>query len=89
MKTTEKNKIKEKRKDEDKLLKNSEKEKETKINILAEIFSPSKEIIGKIGANIAKITDKDIVECKNTWEAFQFGKLLLQKIFLFLGETWE
>ena len=87
LKTTEKNKIKEKRKDEDKLLKNSEKEKETKINILAEIFSPSKEIIGKIGANIAKITDKDIVECKNTWEAFQFGKLLLQKIFLFLGET--
>ena len=87
VKITEKNKIKEKRKDEDKLLKNAEKERESKINILGEIFSPFKETIKKIGTNITKFTDKDIVECKNTWEAFQFGKLLLQKIFLFLGEA--
>ena len=87
VKNAEKNKIKDKRKDEDKLLKNAEKEKETKINALGEIFSPYKENIRKIGGNITKFTDKDIVECKNTWEAFQFGKFLLTKIFLFLGEA--
>ena len=86
MKISEKNKIKEKRKDEDKLLKNYEKEKESKLNKFTEIFHPYKESIRKIGTNITKFNDKDIVDCKNTWENFTFGKFLLQKIFLFLGD---
>ena len=86
LKTVDKNKIKEKRKDEDKLLKISEKEKESKIYKLDEILHPSKELIRKVASGIAKFNDKDIVECKNTWENFNFGKFLLQKIFLFLGE---
>ena len=87
LKKVEKNKIKEKRKDEDKLLKNFEREKEAKVNRLNEILHSSKESIRKIAAGIAKFNDKDIVDCKNTWENFQFGKFLFQKLFLFLGDT--
>ena len=87
MKTAEKNKIKEKRKEEDKLLKASEKEMETNIKKLGDLYFPSKELIRKIGNNITKFNDKDIVDCKNTWEGFTFGKFLLQKLFLFLGDT--
>ena len=85
--TSEKNKIKDKRKEEDKLLKIAEKEKEEKINKLGELLHSSKESIRKIGTNISKFNDKDIVDCKNTWENFQFGKFLFQKLFLFLGDT--
>ena len=84
---TEKNKIKEKRKEEEKSLKNYEKEKEENVNKLNQIFFPFKESIRKIGTNISKFNDKDIVECKNTWENFQFGKFLLQKVFILLGDT--
>ena len=77
----------EKRKEEDKLLKASEKEMETNIKKLGDLYFPSKELIRKIGNNITKFNDKDIVDCKNTWEGFNFGKFLLQKLFLFLGDT--
>ena len=87
LKNADKNKIKEKRKDEDKLLKIAEKEKDEKVNKLGGILHPSKELIRKIAANIAKFNEKDIVDCKNTWENFQFGKFLFQKLFLFLGDA--
>ena len=74
LKNADKNKIKEKRKDEDKLLKIAEKEKDEKVNKLGGILHPSKELIRKIAANIAKFNEKDIVDCKNTWENFQFGR---------------
>ena len=85
-KTKEKNNIKGKRSDEDKILKECERQREIKLNEFEEIFVPIKESLRKIGNNISRFTDKDIVDCKNTWENFQFGKYLLQKIFLFLGD---
>ena len=85
-KTAEKNKIKGKRSEEDKVLKECEMQREIKINEFEEIFIPIKESLRKIAGSISRFTDKDIVDCKNTWENFQFGKFLLQKIFIFLGD---
>ena len=85
-KNNEKNKVKGKRSDEDKIIKDCIKQKEARNNQLEEIYKPAKDLMKKIGTNISKFTDKDLVECKNTWETFQFGKFLLQKIFIFLGD---
>ena len=85
-KNAEKNRVKGKRSEEDKKIKESEKQKELKKNQFEELFRPIKESIRKIGGSISRFTDKDIVDCKNTWENFQFGKFLLQKVFIFLGD---
>ena len=45
-----------------------------------------KESIKKSGNNLSKVNEKDILDCKNAWENFAFGKLLLTKIFDLLGE---
>ena len=85
-KLSEKNIVKEKRSKEDKMIKESEREKEIKENQFEELFIPLKDSLRKIGGSISKFNDKDLVDCKNTWENFQFGKFLLSKIFLILDD---
>ena len=85
-KITEKNKVKSTRSAEDKKLKELENEKEINENKFEDLFIPLKDTLRKIGGSISRFTDKDIVDCKNTWENFQFGKFLLSKFFLILDD---
>ena len=85
-KNLEKNKIKIKRSEEEKPM-NSAKELLIKTKSqLEDALKNIKESIKKSGNNLSKVNEKDILDCKNAWENFAFGKLLLTKIFDLLGE---
>ena len=85
-KNVEKNKIKVKRNDEEKPM-IAAKELRTKKNIqLDEALKHSKDLIKKSGNTLSKLSEKDLVDCKNTWENFPFGKFLLSKIFEIINE---
>ena len=86
IKIAEKNKVNGKRSEEDKIMRESKKQREEILNQLEELFKPFKDSMRKIAGSISRFTDKDIVDCKNTWENFQFGKYLLEKIFFLLGD---
>ena len=82
----EKNKIKAKKLNDDKNIYDIIKIKDEKQYILDDIFQSCKDSMKKIGNSINRINDKDLVECKNTWENFSYGKFLLQKILEYIGE---
>ena len=48
---------------------------------LDEIFLEIKDSIKKTISSLQKLTDKDILEIKNSWDNFPIGKYLLSKIF--------
>ena len=48
---------------------------------LDEIFLEIKDSIKKTISTLQKLTDKDILEIKNSWDNFSIGKYLLSKIF--------
>ena len=60
--------------------------KKKKMEQLEEALSKSKESIRKAGNNLNKLSDKDLLDCKNTWENYPFGKLLLSKVFELLND---
>ena len=85
-KNAEKNGIKVKRNDEEKPM-ISAKEIRNKKNIqLDEALKHTKDSIKKAGNTLNKLNEKDLVDCKNTWENFTFGKFLLSKIFEILKD---
>ena len=85
-KNAEKNIIKAKRNDEEKPMIVA-KELRAKKNIqLDEALKHSKESIKKAGNTLSKLNEKDLVDCKNTWENFNFGRFLLSKIFEILKD---
>ena len=45
-----------------------------------------KESIRKVGNNLTKLNEKDLLDCKNAWETFPFGKFLLMKVFELLND---
>ena len=85
-KNIEKNKIKIKRNDEEKPMLAAKDLKKKKMEQLEEALSKSKESIRKAGNNLNKLSDKDLLDCKNTWENYPFGKLLLSKVFELLND---
>ena len=92
-KNVEKNKIKVKRNDEEKPMLAAKELRTKKKAQLDDALKNIKESIKKSSNNLSKLNDKDLVDCKNTWENFNFGKFLLSKIFEILNdpnyEDWD
>ena len=80
-KNVEKNKIKMKRSEEEKPMLAAKDLMKKKTEQLEDALRNIKDSIRKAGNNLTKLTDKDLLDCKNAWENFPFGKLLLMKIF--------
>ena len=53
------------------------------------ILQPYKDTINKIAYALNKINQSDVTEIKNTWDACNFGKYLLQKMYEIFGENNE
>ena len=86
-KNVEKNKIKVKRNDEEKPM-IAAKELRAKKNLqLDEALKHPKDLIKKSANTLSKLNEKDLVDCKNTWENFPFGRFLLSKIFEILNDS--
>ena len=78
-----------KKQQEEKIIEGLRKKKvELQANLDA-IFQPYKDAINKIMYSINKINQSDITEIKNTWDALNFGKYLLQKMYEVFGENNE
>ena len=92
-KNLEKNKIKAKRNEEEKPMIAAKDLRTKKVAQLEEALKHIKDLIKKSANNLSKLSDKDLVDCKNTWENFNFGKFLLSKIFEILNdgnfEDWD
>ena len=85
-KNVEKNKIKMKRSEEEKPMLAAKDLMKKKTEKLEDALRNIKDSIRKAGNNLTKLTDKDLLDCKNAWENFPFGKLLLMKIFDLLND---
>ena len=85
-KNVEKNKIKVKRNDEEKPMIAAKELRGKKVAQLEDALKHIKDSIKKSSNNLSKLSDKDLVDCKNTWENFPFGKFLLSKIFEIIND---
>ena len=85
-KNGKKNAIKVKRNDEEKPMLAAKELRAKKKIKLDEALKHTKEAIKKSGTTLSKLNEKDLVDCKNTWENFNFGKFLLSKIFEILKD---
>ena len=85
-KNVQKNKIKIKRSEEEKPMLAAKDLMKKKTEQLEDALRNIKDSIRKAGNNLTKLNDKDLLDCKNAWENFAFGKLLLMKIFDLLND---
>ena len=61
-------------------------------NQLEAVLSPFEEAINKVANQLNRVGANDITEIKNTWDSFNFGKLIFTKICEALGEpcdSWD
>ena len=79
--------LKGKKNDEEKPLNMTIHELNIKQNEINDILQPFKDSIKKQSNFLYKLADKDILEIKNTWESFTFGKYLLSKVYECLKDT--
>ena len=77
--------LKLKKQDEEKPLSALEKEKAEKKSQLNEILTPIQEKVEKSLKPIRDLQEKDMVEIKNTYENFPFGKFMLGKVYELIG----
>ena len=85
-KNAEKNKIKVKRNEEEKPMIAAKELRGKKNAQLEEALKHAKDSIKKSANALNKLNEKDLVDCKNTWENFIFGRFLLSRIFEILND---
>ena len=88
-KNGEKNQIKAKKISEEKICNNESNVRAERMNKLDIIFIDIKESIKKLTSSMHKLSERDLVEIKNSWDNFPTGKYLLQKVFELLDIAYN